>query len=188
MQPGQTIFRLIRIAVLTAAVALIVIFYKGLFFDQHPEPEAPMPAPGAKLPQELGKVDPRWILRTLDGKDVPWQNLQGKVVFLNIWATWCPPCVAELPGIQSLADRLGGDQVVFALVSSQDAQEIRDFASRHKITLPLYTAGTGVPRVFATEYIPATFIINPQGEVAYKHVGGKDWDTEETRTFLRSLR
>ena len=142
--------------------------------------------PGRTDQHVLGVADPAWPLRTLEGKEVPFGSFQGRVVFLNVWATWCPPCVAEIPSIQVLRDSLKNDEVDVVLVTQELPETVRSFVEKKGWNLPIYIA-RGVPEVFATEGIPATFVVNRRGEVVFNHIGGMDWNTNECREFLRRL-
>lgn len=135
-----------------------------------------------------GKADASWVLRTLDNQEVRLADFEGRVVFLNVWATWCRPCLVEMPGIQNLYEEFKGEGVVFLLVTTESPDHVRRFVTRQKWQLPVYTAPDDVPEVFASESIPTTFILNRRGEIVFKHVGAARWDTDECRRFLRGLR
>jgi thiol-disulfide isomerase/thioredoxin len=135
----------------------------------------------------LGNTDAGWTLQALDGQEVSFGSLQGRAVFLNIWATWCPPCIAEVPSIQDLHDALKDEGVAVVLITPDPLDEVRPFVEKKAWHVPVYVARRGVPPVFRTETIPATFILNRRGEVVYRHTGRADWNTEECRAFLRRL-
>ena len=127
-----------------------------------------------------------WQPHGLDGTELDVADLKGQVVFLNLWATWCPPCRVEMPSIQRLYEQMKDDGVVFALVSNEGPETVRGFVATNGYTMPFYTAPRP-PSVFATRAIPTTFIIGPDGEIALRHVGAKDWDDQETADLLRRL-
>lgn len=126
-------------------------------------------------------IDLSWSLRNVtDGKDVNLSSLKGKVLFVNVWATWCPPCVGEMPSIETLhsqfADR---DDVAFVLASVDDSAETaKGFAVKKGMKAPIYHARGPMPADLRTEGIPATFIVAKDGTLRYKHVGGFDWSGE----------
>lgn len=125
----------------------------------------------------------------LDGNIVSFNEFEGKTVFLNFWATWCPPCVAEMPGIESLYQDLKDDpNVAIVLISSdQDKEKARKFLSRKEYTMPVYFLKNGVPTVFSSSSIPTTFVISPKGKVVMKKSGMANYDTEDFKRFLEEL-
>ncbi len=132
-------------------------------------------------------VDFQWALRDLDGKPVAFSQYQGKAIFLNVWATWCPPCVKEMPSIARLAANPKLKDVVFLCASIDDSIEpVKTFL--HGKNWPMTVVHSGeVPSVFSTEGIPATFLIGPDGRVASSEIGSTDWDTPEVIAFLEKL-
>jgi thiol-disulfide isomerase/thioredoxin len=126
-------------------------------------------------------IDLNWSLRSVaDGKDINLSSFKGKVLFVNIWATWCPPCVGEMPSIETLhshfADR---DDVAFVLASVDDTADMaKSFAVKKSMKAPIYHARGSMPADLRTQGIPATFIVAKDGTLRYKHVGGWDWSGE----------
>ncbi len=128
-----------------------------------------------------------WPLRTLDGKEVRLSKFKGKVLFVNLWATWCGSCIAEMPSLQRLYDSLKNEPIAFLIVSNEDAKTVRRFVNSEGFTAPVYLTDGRIPSVFHTGFIPATFIIDGDGQVRFKHIGMARWDDESTVRFLRSL-
>lgn len=116
-------------------------------------------------------------------------DLEGKTVFLNFWATWCPPCVAEMSGIQSLYEKLEKqDDIVFLMVSvDEDTEKARGFMHRKSFGFPLYFPASGFPESLEHQSIPATFVISPGGKVVYQREGMASYDNQEFADFLRTL-
>jgi thiol-disulfide isomerase/thioredoxin len=164
------------------AIVAALIMWPERLAPLLPAPEFPAPA---NLPV-LGKADPSWRLETLDGKEVSFSSFHGRAVFLNLWATWCPPCVAEVPSIQGLHQSVKGEEVAVVLVTHEPPELVVPFVWKKGWQLPVYVARS-VPEVFQTQAIPATFILNRRGEIVYQHIGSANWDTEECRQFLRGL-
>lgn len=132
-------------------------------------------------------ADPALQVRTLDGEVASLGDYAGQVVFLNFWATWCGPCVREMPSIQRLHDAYG-EEVVFLLVSNENASTVRSFAAKNGYTMPLHTlTSSGVPASFKVSAIPATFIIDGTGAVRVHHVGAREWDDPDVTELLNSL-
>jgi thiol-disulfide isomerase/thioredoxin len=126
-------------------------------------------------------------LERLDGAPFDTGTLKGKVVFLNFWATWCGPCRAEMPSIQSLYEKAKGQGVVFLAVSDEKREAIAEFVKKNPYTFPVYRIVGKTPEVFRSAVIPTTFILAPDGRVAFKHVGSAQWDTDSTLAFLKTL-
>jgi thiol-disulfide isomerase/thioredoxin len=144
------------------------------------------PVPKAAAP--IAKADYSLVLRTLDGRAVPLSELRGKVILLNLWATWCPPCVAEMPSLQRLHDKVKKDNIALVVLSvDKNPEKARRFAARKGFTMPVYTLGSELPQAFDTEAIPATFIIAPNGDIIDRHEGIGDYDNAAMIRFLRQL-
>lgn len=133
------------------------------------------------------RMDYHWRVRGLDGKELDVTGIKGKVIFLNFWATWCPPCVAEMPGIQGLYDRVKSEEIFFMCVSEEDGTKITKFVEERGYTFPIYTLIGKRPQVFETRGIPVTFIISQEGQIVFKHVGAAKWDDKTSIEFIERL-
>jgi len=128
-----------------------------------------------------------WEVHALDGEKINLaKSFEGKAVFLNFWATWCPPCVAEMPSIDALYGRCG-DRVGFACVTSEGRETVQDFLKTKRHSLPVYLIRGEPPVAFRTNGIPATFVISKERKVVLRHVGGADWADETVAQFIESL-
>lgn len=148
-----------------------------------PAPDLPT---GTPLPV-YGMADQGWTLHTLDGAPATLGEFRNKVVVLNFWATWCGPCVAELPSLERLHGIVANEPVAIVLVSDEDAPTIRTFLTKKAMGLTSYRSDDPTPTLFASDGIPTTFIVAPNGHVVVRHVGMARWDAPEVVTFLRSL-
>ncbi len=127
-------------------------------------------------------------LRTLDGNVVELSELQGKVVFLNQWATWCPPCRAEMPAIQKLYKSVDRSKIAFVMLSMDDSdQKARNFVQGKSFTFPVYLPAGPLPPAFASEAIPTTLILDPKGQIVQRIEGIANYDTDEFRHYLVNL-
>ncbi|AZQ64139.1 TlpA family protein disulfide reductase [Flammeovirga pectinis] len=136
-----------------------------------------------------GKADYNWVLKEFEsGKQVKLSDFKGKMIFLNIWASWCPPCIAEMPSIQSLYDQLKNrEDVVFILLNvDEDKMKASKFLKRKDYTFPIYQKVTSVPSIFYSNSIPSTYVINKDGEVIYNHQGLANYDSESFINMLTS--
>jgi thiol-disulfide isomerase/thioredoxin len=126
-----------------------------------------------------------WTVKSLDGTVVNLAEHAGdKALFLNFWATWCGPCVAEMPSIEKLYSIFGND-MAFVCVSSEQAATLKKFMEEKNFSVPLFVADVDPPRDLNASAIPATFIIAPGGKILLKHMGGADWAHESVVAFLR---
>ncbi|MHC2992366.1 alkyl hydroperoxide reductase [Pontibacter sp. HJ8] len=125
----------------------------------------------------------------LDGKTVPFESLKGKVVFLNIWATWCPPCIAEMPNIQKLYEKVGSDKIAFVMLSVDEGGmgKVKKFIDKKGYTFPVYMPASQFPEEFYSNAIPTTFIISPEGKIVARQEGMAEYDTPEVREYLQSM-
>lgn len=116
------------------------------------------------------------------------EEFEGKVIFLNMWATWCPPCIAEMPSINKLHEELG-DEVAFVLLSlDQDFEKAKAFTKRKGYNLPIYSAASNLPPMYQSSAIPTTYIIDAKGNLALTHKGMADYSDPEFKKFLKSLK
>ncbi len=133
-----------------------------------------------------GQADYAWKLSTLDGEAVALESYRGKTVLLNHWATWCGPCVAELPSLVALHESIDRDDIAIVLVSMEDAGTVRSFLDQKGFSLPTYVAAD-LPAVFESRGIPATFIFDSEGSVVFSHIGAANWDSDDCRDFLSAI-
>jgi len=152
--------------------------------------ERMMRAPPIPTPVEVRgaalTADYAWNLQTLEGETLPLGHFQGKTVFLNIWATWCGPCRAEMPSIERLKSAPEAEGVEFLLVTLEEAEAVREFVRRQEFALPVYLASER-PEVFEGNSVPATFVITRGGRVVFRHRGAAKWDSAEFKEFLRQV-
>ena len=135
------------------------------------------------------KADFSMNLLNSKGEEVSMQQFRGKVIFINLWATWCPPCIAEMPGINSLYKEVEDEGVVFLMLSVDDNfEKAKRFKEKKGFDFEVYQADGGIPQMYYSQSIPTTFIINAKGELVLTHTGMADYDTAEFQKFLRGLK
>ena len=130
--------------------------------------------------------DYRWELRSLEGKPFYFEEAKGKVVVLNFWATWCPPCIAEMPGLQKLYDDYK-DKVVFVFASNERADVINNFMTKNDYNLPVFNPVSRAPQLLASESIPTTYVVDKQGAIVIAKSGVADWNSKKVRTLIDDL-
>lgn len=126
-----------------------------------------------------------WSLKGVNTADYDFNQAKDRVVIVNFWATWCVPCIAEMPSLQALYDDYG-DKVDFLLVTSDDANTIKPFMKERKFTLPVFNQINNAPEAFNTKTIPKTFLVNKQGTILIE-AGRADWNTKKIRKLLDKL-
>ncbi len=127
-----------------------------------------------------------WQLVDVTGNEFNFENTKGKVVLVNFWATWCPPCVAEMPSFQGLYDDYN-DKVVFMLVAQDKVEKVSAFIAKKEYTLPVYYSKTEAPSVLSSKTIPTTYVINKEGKIIIAKTGVADWNSDKTRKMLDQL-
>ncbi|HEY2159472.1 MAG TPA: TlpA disulfide reductase family protein [Isosphaeraceae bacterium] len=133
------------------------------------------------------RADYGWTLQDLDGKPVPFSEFARKPVVLNLWATWCGPCRMEMPGLVRLAanPRLKG--VAFVAVTAEPANDSVRKVAKEELKGWTVLRADDVPAVFASDAIPATFVIAPDGKVVASEIGAARWDDPSVVDFLEKL-
>ena len=134
-----------------------------------------------------GVLDGNIILEDIDGNTHTISSSSDRPTFVNVWATWCPPCIAEMPNIQALYEDMGSD-VDFVMISrDRDRQKAIEWVKRNEYKFPIYFQKYRLPEVMQSQSIPTSFVISSRGEIVMKHVGMSNYDSEEFRDFLRNL-
>ena len=144
---------------------------------------APAAAAAAMALPKLGPA-PKWTLKDLNGAVVSSEQFKGKVVVVDFWATWCPPCREEIPGYIELADKYSKDGLVIVGVSLDQAgvDVVKAFAARSKITYPLVMGDDAAVTAFGgVEALPTTFLIDRDGQVRDRKVGMVEKEDYEKR-------
>lgn len=127
-------------------------------------------------------------LTRLDGSQVSLEEFRGKVIFMNLWATWCPPCLAEMPFIQNLYEDLGEENIAFVMISADDdAETARKFVEANDYTFPVFQLINGMPQPYTSNALPTTYVISADGNLATVHSGMAKYDSKEFKEFLRDL-
>ena len=153
---------------------LALVLAAGLFFSPvRADPVSPVPAPG-------------WELKDVNGQPVNFSQFKGKVVVLDFWATWCPPCRSEIPGYVRLQEKYK-DQglVIIGLSMDQEGPDVvKKFMADFHINYPIVMADDSVAQAFGgVDGIPTTFIIDRTGKIRDKKVGAME--TAEYEKVLR---
>lgn len=137
-------------------------------------------------PRQMGHPAPDFSL-TDASRTVHLANYRGRIVVLNFWATWCKPCIAELPSLMAMQQQLPNVQVI-AVSVDEDPQAYRDYLVEHKITLltvndPAHHSAD----LYSTSRWPETYVIDQHGIIRRKFIGAQDWTSPEILEYLRRL-
>jgi thiol-disulfide isomerase/thioredoxin len=148
-------------------------------------------APPAALPvvPTSGRAYPHNVpLLTLAGQPVNLSELKGKVVFVNLWASWCSPCLAEMPGIQALYQKVDKSKVAFVMVSlDEHPARARALLKRRGYSFPVYFPAGPLAAPFDSQSIPSTIVLAPDGQVAARYDGMAEYDTPSFKIALEQL-
>lgn len=127
-----------------------------------------------------------WQLRDLDGKPFNLSETKSKVVLVNIWATWCLPCIAELPSLQELSNDYH-DKMDFVFISSEKEEVLKQFLEKNKYNLDVFMPKTEEPETFSVSSIPRTFLIDQSGNIVIDKSGAANWNSEKVRGAIDLL-
>lgn len=143
-----------------------------------------------RAPSSAPRVAPDFVLPDLTGQAVRLSQLKGKIILLNIWATWCPPCRKEMPTMEVLYQKLKGADFVM-LAASQDVDgknTVAPYLQEGGLTFPVLLDVSGeVGKKYGVTGYPETFIIDRQGMIVYRHIGYNDWSQPQVESALRRL-
>ncbi|OWP64008.1 hypothetical protein CDA63_05965 [Hymenobacter amundsenii] len=127
-------------------------------------------------------------LVSADGVPLNLNKFRGKAVFVNLWATWCPPCRAEMPGIEALYERIDTSKVAFVMISlDEHPDKAQKFVRRQGFRFPVYYPAAPLPAPFNSQSIPTTVILTPNGRIAARYEGMADYDTPKFQAALEKL-
>ncbi len=144
-------------------------------------------SPSIENKEKLTKLSSyEWKLKDEQGQVFDFEDAKGKVVFINFWATWCPPCIAEMPSIQKLYNDYE-DKVVFLFVTSDPYSEINKFLDKNKYTFKVYREMSKDSKLFEVPSIPRTFLIDKNGNIIIDESGAANWNSEKVRTTIDEL-
>jgi thiol-disulfide isomerase/thioredoxin len=148
--------------------------------------------PNTALTSKLGPVKDLSGIRFSDsqGKVINLESLKGKVIFLNFWATWCPPCQAEMPSINKLYARFKDDpNVVFIMVDADsDLVKAKKFLDKKRYTLPVYQAASDIPEQLFKGSLPTTIVFDKKGRISFNEEGAANYADKKFVAFIEQLR
>lgn len=127
-----------------------------------------------------------FLFTNAEGRTMSTAELKGKVVLVNFWASWCPPCRAEMPSLEALYKKLGKDDRYVFLFINEDEDQAKAIAylKKDKLTIPLYTRSGNIPDELFSGTLPTTIVLNKEGKIVFKHKGVANYNTD---SFLKQL-
>ena len=138
---------------------------------------------------ESGILAPDFTFPGLDGKMVSLSDYKGKVVLVNIWATWCPPCVREMPSMEKLYAKFNNDGfTILAIDMMEEADSVRAFKEEYKLNFPILLDFDGsVAQFYNVMSIPTTYIVDQEGYIIGSAIGTRDWASEIAFMLINQL-
>ena len=132
---------------------------------------------------------PNFMIKDLGGNTVSLEDYRGKIVFLNFWATWCPPCRAEMPSMEKLyAQFKNEDFAILAIDMREDAGKVRAFKEQFKLSFPMLLDSDGsVGAAYGIVSIPTTYLVDRNGYLLGGALGPRDWDGENAVALINQL-
>jgi len=178
-----------RKRIATASVIALVVVLSALIWTNRE----------SFTPLDVGSQAPDYHARSLDGDTVALSSFAGEVVVLNVWATWCRPCVIEMPALQRLHEELGDAGLRIVAVSVDAPQgvigafgepggDVRNFVEEHGLTFTvLHDPSAGIERRYQVNGLPTTYVIDRDGRIRSKVMGARDWDEPPLSDQIRQL-
>jgi thiol-disulfide isomerase/thioredoxin len=176
------IISLIFLAVIALSPTAKVFLMRGLI-------KTALFAPSFNDKQRKNRLAPQMSYTSLDGKNFDLESLKGKVVFINFWATWCPPCIAEMPSIDALNDKTRSNpNVVFLMIDvDNELTKSEDFMKKNNYNLPIYAPVGSIPQELFKGSLPTTVVVNKKGEIVFFNEGMADYNSGKTEKLLNTL-
>jgi thiol-disulfide isomerase/thioredoxin len=131
-------------------------------------------------------TDYHWKLTDEQNTVYNFENAKGKVVLINFWATWCPPCIAEMPSMQKLYNDYK-DKITFLFVTTDYYSEINPFLIKNNFTFKVYRPAENYPDYFDIQTIPRTFLIDKNGNIIIDENGAANWNSSKVRSTIDRL-
>jgi peroxiredoxin len=177
--------KLITLLIISPIVLILAIFTVTFFQKTGTSQLLQKPEP----PRE-GSPAPNFTFPNLEGQPVSLSDFRGKVVFINIWATWCPTCVDEMASMQQLYNRFKGRdfEILSVSIDALGEQVVVPFMKKHQLTFPVLLDPTGkIKKLYATTGVPESFIVDKNGILVLKVIGPQNWAAHEVIAYFENL-
>ncbi len=124
-------------------------------------------------------------LTDLDSKPIDLNQYRGKTIFINFWATWCKPCLQEMPSIQKAQEQLKNENIVYLFASDEAVEQIEKFKTNHQY--PFHYVRAENMEALNIMALPTTYIFNPQGKLVFSEMGYRKWDDKNNIDLLINI-
>lgn len=173
--------------IVSAGLCAWMLFTSCNHSPKEPEASSPANEAVAALPPVASTTDlPAFKMFDIQGNPVQLASLKGKKIFLNMWASWCPPCRMEMPSIYSLYKKTDKEKTAFVFLTLDESMEdAAAFIKAQGMNIPIYMPAENPPALLNVQGIPATFIFNESGALLKKMEGMDDYDTEAYINLLK---
>ncbi len=128
----------------------------------------------------------KWEAKNIQNNSIESINLRDKVTLISFWATWCPPCIAEMPSLEKLFLDYG-HTVNFYLVSQEPIEIVKRFNNKKQYQLPFYIATSTIPSQLQSNVLPTTYVVSKNGEIIVFKSGAANWNSNKVRALLDEL-
>ncbi len=136
----------------------------------------------------LASAEYEWQLIDIDGNIVNMSEFKDKVIFINFWATWCGPCIGEMPEIQKFYDKFKDNKdVVFIIASTDDLNTMKNFMNKKDYTFPVYSIQSKIPDKLEHRSIPNSFLIDKSGGIVVHTAGAANWGGNKMEKTVNNL-
>jgi len=144
--------------------------------------------PKMSTEEPIAKADYNFRVVDQDGTLIMGDDLKGKTVFINLWATWCPPCVAEMPDINKLYNEIASEDIVFLMISlDDDFEKAKTFVDKKGYDFDIHKFASTPPSSLYSKIIPTSFVLSPDGNIVVRKEGMAKYNSKSFREFLKSL-
>ena len=134
---------------------------------------------------------PDFVLENMDEEKVSLKEFRGKVVLINFWATWCPPCRREMPSMERLYQKFNGDNFTVLAINQMEAEDlVFAFTGQLEIDLTftiLFDKDSSVSQAFNVKGLPTSYLIDKKGNIRYRAIGGREFDHPEVEKLIINL-
>jgi len=172
---------------ITVLLSLVLYILPAIALAELPSPELSYQLNRLETPVQA----PDFSLDDMDGEQHSLRDYRGKVIMLNFWATWCPPCRREIPSMESIYQDMGDKGfVVLGVNQFETPDHVFAYMGQLSVfpTFPiLFDPDSSISERYAVKGLPTTLLINRQGEVVYRAAGGRDFDHPEVRAIVEEL-
>lgn len=179
--------RNMAIAIILTPIVITLVWALWVGLTTAPvQKDSDLPAP------VIGESAPGFTFPLLTGGAASLSDYRGKVVLVNVWATWCPPCIDEMPDLENLYKQMKSQGLPFEIlgvsIDALGADPVQKWVSRFGITFPILLDPRGsIKKLYRTTGVPETFVVDQQGRLLRKFIGPRKWDGAAMVNFLKSI-